>query len=57
MHLFTDSKVALRVAVTRPSKRLSPWELVESADRDRAFIAEMERQRAKAQKHEQTHER
>src|SRR5262245_29736730 len=29
MHLFTDSKVALREAVTRPSKRLSPWELVE----------------------------
>jgi hypothetical protein len=25
MHVFTDSKVALRDAVTRPSKRLSSW--------------------------------
>ena len=32
MHLFTDSKVALRDAVTRPSKRLSSWELVAGAD-------------------------
>ena len=29
MHLFTDSKVALREAVCRPSERLSPWELFE----------------------------
>jgi hypothetical protein len=28
MHLFTDSKVALREAVTRKSARLSPWELI-----------------------------
>ena len=28
MHLFTDSKVALREAVTRKSARLSPWELL-----------------------------
>src|SRR5262245_31730073 len=28
MHLFTDSKVALREAVTRPSNRLSPLELI-----------------------------
>jgi hypothetical protein len=27
MHVFTDSKVALRDAVTRPSKRLSSWEV------------------------------
>jgi len=27
MHLFTDSKVALREAVCRPSERLSPYEL------------------------------
>ena len=27
MHVFTDSKVALRDAVTRPTKRLSSWEL------------------------------
>jgi hypothetical protein len=26
MHLFTDSKVALREAVTRKSTRLSPWD-------------------------------
>jgi ATP-dependent exoDNAse (exonuclease V) alpha subunit len=29
MYLFTDSKVALREAVCRPSERLSPWELLE----------------------------
>ena len=29
-HLFTDSKVALREAVCRPSERLSPSELEES---------------------------
>jgi conjugative relaxase-like TrwC/TraI family protein len=28
MHLFTDSKAALREAVTRPSSRLSPLELI-----------------------------
>jgi hypothetical protein len=28
MHVFTDSKVALRDAVTRQSKRLSSWELL-----------------------------
>jgi hypothetical protein len=28
MRLFTDSKVALREAVTRKSARLSPWELI-----------------------------
>jgi hypothetical protein len=28
MHLFTDSKVALREAVTRPSSRLSPLEII-----------------------------
>jgi len=28
MSLFTDSKVALREAVTRKSARLSPWELI-----------------------------
>jgi hypothetical protein len=27
MHLFTDSKVALKEAVTRPSERLSPYEV------------------------------
>ena len=28
MHLYTDSKVALREAVTRPSERLSPYEVI-----------------------------
>jgi hypothetical protein len=32
MHLFTDSKVALREAVTRKSARLSPWELIVGPD-------------------------
>jgi hypothetical protein len=34
MHLFTDSKVALREAVTRKSARLSPWELIASGNGD-----------------------
>ena len=50
MHVFTDSKVALRDAVTRPSKRLSSWELVDGAEKDRALKAEFDRQRAKAPK-------
>jgi hypothetical protein len=59
MHLFTDSKVALREAVTRPSKRLSSWELVEGAEKDRALKAELDRQRAKAKEElqERTYER
>jgi hypothetical protein len=47
MHVFTDSKVALRDAVTRASKRLSSWELLNLAEKDRALKAEMDRQRAK----------
>jgi hypothetical protein len=43
MHVFTDSKVALREAVTRPSKRLSSWELLNGAENDRALKAELER--------------
>ena len=59
MHIFTDSKVALRDAVTRPSKRLSSWELLDGARKDRALKAELERQRAKAkdEQHERTYER
>ena len=59
MHVFTDSKVALRDAVTRPSKRLSSWELANEADNDRALTAELDRQRAKAQQEQQerTYER
>jgi hypothetical protein len=49
MHVFTDSKVALRDAVTRPSKRISPWEIVNLPETDRALRAELDRQRAKEQ--------
>jgi ATP-dependent exoDNAse (exonuclease V) alpha subunit len=62
MHLFTDSKAALREAVSRPSSRLSPIELIsnatelqriQSASRYlRARAAEQEQQKA-----EQTRER
>ena len=48
-HVFTDSKVALREAVTRPSKRLSSWELLNLAEKDRALKAELDSQRAKEQ--------
>ena len=53
MHVFTDSKVALRDAVSRPSKRPSFWELVDGAEKDRALKAELDRQRAKAQEEQQ----
>src|ERR1700719_961576 len=53
MHVFTDSKVALRDAVTRPSKRLSSWELLNLAEKDRALRAELDRQRAKEQMEQQ----
>src|SRR5271166_5757277 len=49
MHVFTDSKVALRDAVIRPSKRLSSWELLNLAEKDRTLKAELDRQRAKVQ--------
>jgi hypothetical protein len=45
MHVFTDSKVALRDAVTRPSKRLSSWEVLNVAEKDRGLKAELHRQR------------
>jgi hypothetical protein len=53
MHIFTDSKVALRDAVTRPSKRLSSWELLDLAEQDRTLKAELPRQRAKPKKQQQ----
>jgi hypothetical protein len=40
MHIFTDSKVALRDAVTRPSERLSFSELVRDAEKERALDLE-----------------
>jgi hypothetical protein len=49
MHVFTDSKVALRDAFIRPSKRLSSWELLNLAEKGRALKAELDRQRAKEQ--------
>jgi ATP-dependent exoDNAse (exonuclease V) alpha subunit len=49
MHVFTDSKVALRDAVTRPSKRLSSWEIVNLPEKGRALKAELDKQRAKEQ--------
>jgi hypothetical protein len=53
MHVFTDSKVALREAVTRPSKRLSSWELLNLAEKDKALQAKLDRQRAKPKKQQQ----
>jgi ATP-dependent exoDNAse (exonuclease V) alpha subunit len=53
MHVFTDSKVALRDAVTRPSKRLSSWEILDSAEQDRTLKAELAWQRTKPKKQQQ----
>jgi hypothetical protein len=53
MYVFTDSKVALRDSATRPSKRLSSWELHELAERDRTLKAELARQRAMPKKQQQ----
>ena len=49
MHVFTDSKVALRDAVTRPGKRLSYWELLNLPAKDRALNAELNTQHPRAQ--------
>jgi len=59
MYVFTDSKVALREAVARPSKRLSSWELLDGAAKDRAFKAELDSLRAKTKEEQQerTYER
>jgi len=53
MHVFTDSKVALRDAVTRPSKRLSSWELLDLSEQDRALKAELARQWPEPMKEQQ----
>jgi hypothetical protein len=50
MHVFTDSKVALRDAVTRPSKRLSSWELLDLAGQNRTLKAEMARKETEPKK-------
>ena len=57
MHVFTDSKVALREAVTSPSERLSSWELLNLAEKDKALKAELDRRRAKEQMEEKAYER
>ena len=54
MHVFTDSKVALRDAVTRPSKRLSSWELVDEVNKDSALKAELD---SKGRKHRNNNKR
>jgi AAA domain/TrwC relaxase len=53
MHVFTDSKVALRDAITRPSKRLSPWELLDLAKQNNTLKAELSRQGLEPKKQEQ----
>jgi len=53
IHVFTDSKVALRDAVTRPSKRLSYWELLELSEHDRTLKAELARKWPEARKQQQ----
>jgi ATP-dependent exoDNAse (exonuclease V) alpha subunit len=53
MHVFTDSKVALRDAVTRPSKRLSSWELLDLTKQNRTLKAELARQGTEPKKQEQ----
>ena len=53
MHVFTDSKVALRDAVARPSKRLSSWELLDLATLNRTLKAELARQETEPKKQQQ----
>ena len=48
MYVFTD-KVALRESATRPSKRLSSWEIGNATEKHRTLKAELDRQRAKEQ--------
>src|SRR6476646_11829630 len=50
MHVFTDSKVALRDAVIRPNKRLSSWELLNLAKQGRPLKAELARQETEPKK-------
>ena len=42
MHLYTDSKAALKEAVMKPSERLSPLELLEGPKSERASVAEIQ---------------
>jgi hypothetical protein len=54
MYVFTDSKVALREAVARPSKRLSSWEVFDGAAKERALKAGLHRHEAKGRAEQQT---
>jgi hypothetical protein len=53
MHVFTDSKVVLRDAVTRPSKRLSSWEVHDLARQNRTLKAELARPGTEPKKQQQ----
>jgi hypothetical protein len=53
MHVFTDSKVALRDAVARSSKRLSSWELFDLAEQNRTLKAGPARQGTETKKQQQ----
>ena len=53
MHVFTDSKVALRDAITRPSKRLSSWELLDQATQNRTLESALARQETEPKKQQQ----
>jgi hypothetical protein len=53
MHVFTDSKLALRNAVTGRAIRLSSWDLLKLAEIDGALKAELARQSAKPKKQQQ----
>jgi hypothetical protein len=53
MYVFTDSKVALRDPVTRTSKRLSSWELLDLAEQNRTLKAEPARQGPEPKKQQQ----
>jgi hypothetical protein len=53
MHVFTVSKVALRDAVKRPTKRLSSWELLDLTEQKRTFKAELAPQGTEAKKQQQ----
>jgi hypothetical protein len=57
MHLVTDNKVALRSAVTRTSKRLSPWELINDADQERVMSPVIEQTEVDLQAGKKTKEK
>lgn len=54
MHLYTDSKAALKEAVMRPSELLSPFELLQGIKREVGFVAKMQHAR-EASKSQSSH--